>query len=62
MVTKVRDPARGPGCDVKRRLPRHSSSHPVSDAPAASRWQSIVSSLLLLLWILFLAWIALASR
>ncbi len=31
------------------------------DPPTASRWQLLVSGALLLLWILFIAWIALAG-
>jgi len=32
-----------------------------ANPPVASRWQLIVSSVLLLMWILFLGWIALAG-
>jgi len=33
----------------------------VADPPVTGRWQLLVSSTLLLLWILFLAWVALAG-
>ena len=40
---------------------RDTERRPLLEPPAASRWQLIVSGTLLLLWILFLAWIAMAG-
>ncbi len=34
---------------------------PLLEPSAASRWQLVISGTLLLLWILFLAWIAMAG-
>jgi len=58
MVTQVRDPAG----DADRRLPSCPvGSGPAECSPVGSRWRMIASGVLLLLWILFLAWIAIAG-
>lgn len=50
-----------PASVVGKPSPTPSPDLPPTSPPVANRWQLIVSSTLLLLWIMFLGWIALAG-